>query len=393
MRPFRRVGASRPGVLASLRRTPSALERIGRSRALSTSSLTPLRIAVYPGDGIGVDVTRAAFTLLEHAETRLGGFKLDPTWYDWNSGDYYDAHGKACPDDMVQTLRGYDAVFLGAVGWPERQPDHITLEPLIRMRQAFDLFACMRPARTFAGVPKPLARGADIDMLVVRENSEGEYAHAGGRLRRGEPSEVAVQTAVHTRRGVERALRFGFERARGADRRGKLTMVTKSNAQAHSMTLWDDVLDELVASGEYGGVAVEKLHVDAAAMDFVRRPDDFDVVVASNLFGDILTDLSGAVTGSLGLNPSANLDPTRANPSLFEPVHGSAPDIAGLGIANPVGASLSAALMPEWLRVPDHVPAAIRAAVEGALAAGESTRDAGGSCTTEEATDAIIRRL
>ena len=248
----------------------------------------------------------------------------------------------------------------------------------------------MRPARTYDGVPTPLASGAPVDMVVVRENSEGEYVHVGGRVARGTPDEVAVQTAVHTRRGVERVLRYGIEAAR--ERRGKLTLVTKSNAQRYGMAMWEDVLAELDCSG----IEVDVQHVDACCMNFVRRPESFDVVVASNLFGDILTDLSGAVTGSLGLNPSANLDPTRVNPSLFEPVHGSAPDIAGKGVANPVGAFLSAATMLEWLApsgVPPAAGAAIRRAVEESLAARESTADAGGVLGTSEVTEAVMARI
>ena len=233
----------------------AAVVRRSSTRALSTSAAAcqklhtasqPLRIAAYPGDGIGVDVTTEAFRLIEHVQSAVGGFKVEPTWYDWNSGSYFDTHGVAAPADMIATLRQFDAVFLGAVGWPEKQADHVTLEPLIRMRQAFDLYACVRPARTFPGVPMPLARGQSIDMVVVRENSEGEYVHAGGRHARGQPAEVAVQTAVHTRRGVERAIRFGLELARSPTRRGKLTLITKSNAMVHSMVMWDEACMPLI---------------------------------------------------------------------------------------------------------------------------------------------------
>ena len=361
-----------------------------RRRLLQTAAARAPRIAFYPGDGIGVDVTDATLRLLEHAQSQHN-FALETTVFDWNSSSYADANGGRCaPDDMIDILRPFDAIFLGAVGWPAARPDHETLEPLIRLRQAFQQFACVRPARTYHGVPTPLASGAPVDMVVVRENSEGEYVHVGGRVARGTPDEVAVQTAVHTRRGVERVLRYGIEAAR--ERRGKLTLVTKSNAQRFGMAMWEDVLAELDCSG----VEVDVQHVDACCMNFVRRPESFDVVVASNLFGDILTDLSGAVTGSLGLNPSANLDPTRANPSLFEPVHGSAPDIAGKGVANPVGAFLSAATMLEWLApsgVPPAAGAAIRRAVEESLAARESTADAGGALGTSEVTEAVMRRL
>jgi tartrate dehydrogenase/decarboxylase/D-malate dehydrogenase len=237
--------------------------------ALWFCSISTHSIAVYPGDGIGVDVSEATFHLLEAMEDKYG-FELETEWYPWGC-DYYDKHGKAAPDDMIETLRPYDAVFLGAVGYPSRLPDHITLEPLIRMRQAFDQFACVRPARTFDGVPSPLAGEPHIDMIVVRENSEGEYVNCGGRLAIGQPSEVAVQSAVHTRRGVERVLRYGFDLARRPDRRKRLTMVTKSNAQRFGMTLWDDVLDEI--SPEYPDVDVDKQHVDACAMNFIRQPE------------------------------------------------------------------------------------------------------------------------
>jgi tartrate dehydrogenase/decarboxylase / D-malate dehydrogenase len=292
------------------------------------------------------------------------------------------------PDDFLTTLRGFDAIFLGAVGWPARLPDHVTLAPLIRLRQAFDLYACTRPARTFGGVPGPLSSTAPIELVVVRENSEGEYVDNGGVLAAGTPNEVALQTAVHTRRGVERILRFAFDLAR--TRRRRLAMITKSNAQRYAYVLWDRLLAELTP--KFADVAVEKLHIDAATLELVRRPQTFDVIVGSNLFGDILSDLTGGITGSLGLNPSANLNPERKFPSLFEPVHGSAPDIAGQGIANPTGAILSAAMMLDWLGEADGA-AAIRAAVERALSGRHLTPDLGGTLTTTQMTDAIVQHL
>ena len=342
------------------------------------------RIALYPGDGIGPEVVGAAVAVLEAAERRHGGFHLDCQSFDWGMA-HYDRHGVVAPDDFLDTLRGFDAILLGAVGWPARLPDHVTLAPLIRLRQAFDLYACVRPARTFPGVPGPLRADSAIDLVVVRENSEGEYVDNGGVTAAGTPGEVAVQSAVHTRRGVERILRFSFDLAR--TRRRRLAMITKSNAQRFAYGLWDRVLAELAA--EYADVAVEKLHVDAATLELVRRPHTFDVIAGSNLFGDILSDLTGGITGSLGLNPSANLDPSRRAPSLFEPVHGSAPDIAGRGIANPVGAVLSAALMLEWLGEAGAA-AAIRRAVERVLAAGHATPDLGGRLTTREMTAALV---
>ena len=345
------------------------------------------RIALYPGDGIGTDVVDAAVTVLDAVASRVGGFALVYERFDWGVA-HYDRHGRVAPENILEILRGFDAIFLGAVGWPPRLPDHVTLAPLIRLRQAFDLYACVRPARTFPGVPGPFRRDDPIDLVVVRENSEGEYVDNGGVLAASTPHEVAVQTAIHTRRGVERILRFSFDLAR--TRRRHLTMITKSNAQRFAYVLWDKVLAELAP--EFGDVTIDKLHVDAATLELVRRPHTFDVVVGSNLFGDILSDLTGGITGSLGLNPSANLNPERRFPSLFEPVHGSAPDIAGKGIANPVGAVLSAAMMLDWLGE-EPAAAAVRRAVERTLALGHLTPDMGGRLTTSQLTAAIAERL
>jgi tartrate dehydrogenase/decarboxylase / D-malate dehydrogenase len=345
------------------------------------------RIALYPGDGIGPEVLDAAVAVLDAAQRRSRSFHLDYARFDWGM-PHFDRLGQVAPDDFLATLRGFDAIFLGAVGWPARLPDHVTLAPLIRLRQAFDLYACTRPARTFPGVPGPLSSTAPIDLVVVRENSEGEYVDNGGVLAAGTPNEVALQTAVHTRRGVERILRFAFDLAR--TRRRRLAMITKSNAQRYAYVLWDRLLAELTP--KFADVAVEKLHIDAATLELVRRPQTFDVIVGSNLFGDILSDLTGGITGSLGLNPSANLNPERKFPSLFEPVHGSAPDIAGQGVANPTGAILSAAMMLDWLGEADGA-AAIRAAVERALSGRHLTPDLGGTLTTTQMTDAIVQHL
>jgi tartrate dehydrogenase/decarboxylase/D-malate dehydrogenase len=349
--------------------------------------MTTHSIALYPGDGIGPEVTDAAVTVLTAAEKLAGTFHLDYERFDWGIG-HFDRHGQVAPDDFLARLRGFDALFLGAVGWPARLPDHVTLAPLIRLRQAFDLYACVRPARTFAGVPGPLRSAEPIDLVVVRENSEGEYVDNGGVLAVDTPNEVALQTAVHTRRGVERILRFAFELAR--TRRRRLAMITKSNAQRYAYVLWDRVLGEMAP--QFADVSIEKLHIDAATLELVRRPHTFDVVVGSNLFGDILSDLTGGITGSLGLNPSANLNPERRFPSLFEPVHGSAPDIAGKGISNPTGAILSAAMMLEWLGERDAATS-IRGAVERALAARNLTPDVGGTLTTTAITAAIVKHL
>ncbi len=343
-------------------------------------------VALYPGDGIGPEVIDATVAVLDAVE-RGGGFRIKYERFDWGM-PHYEQHGRVAPDDFLSTLRRFDAILLGAVGWPACLPDHVTLAPLIRMRQAFDLYACVRPARTFHGVPNPLRSQEPIDLVVVRENSEGEYVDNGGITAIGTPDEVAVQTAVHTRRGVERILRFSFELAR--TRRRRLTMITKSNAQRFAYVLWDRVLSELAP--RFTDVTTEKLHVDAATLELVRRPHTFDVIVGSNLFGDILSDLTGGITGSLGLNPSANLDPSRRAPSLFEPVHGSAPDIAGRGIANPTGAILSGAMMLEWLGQP-QAAAAIRSAVERTLEAGHLTPDLGGRLGTAQLAERVAGAL
>jgi tartrate dehydrogenase/decarboxylase / D-malate dehydrogenase len=349
--------------------------------------LKTYKIALYPGDGIGPEVLDASLAVLEAVERVIGGFCLAGTRFDWGMA-HYDRCGRVVPDDFLTTLRGFDAIFLGAIGWPARLADGVALVPLIQLRQAFGLYANLRPAKTFRGVRGPLRDERPIDLVVVRENSEGEYVDNGGTLAFGTAEEVTIQSAVHTRRGVERILRFGFDLAR--TRRKRLAMITKSNAQRHAYGMWDRILVELVP--QYPDVATERLHIDAATLHLVNRPHTFDVIVASNLFGDILSDLTGGITGSLGLNPSANLDPQRRSPSLFEPVHGSAPDIAGKGIANPTGAILSAAMMLDWLGE-NRAAVSIGKAVEAALADGNLTGDMGGRLSTKELTAAIVERL
>lgn len=346
-----------------------------------------LRIALYPGDGIGPEVMNQAVRVLERVKQRDGGFRLELTSFPWGS-DHYFQHGQAAPVNFLEQLRAFDAILLGAVGDPQRLPDHVTLAPLVRIRQAFDQYACLRPCRLFSGVPSLLRSSQPIDLLILRENSEGEYVVCGGRMREGQTGEVAVQSAIHTRHGVERILRFGFQLA--MTRRRRLTMITKSNALRYGMVLWDDALDRIRA--EFPNVETDRQHADAAAMDFVRRPQRFDVVVASNLFGDILSDLGGAIIGGLGLAPSANINPERTVPSMFEPVHGSAPDIAGKGIANPVAMILSSAMMLEWLGLAAAAEA-IRKAVDAALAGGAKTPDLGGTLTTSQMTDRILSQL
>lgn len=346
-------------------------------------------IALYPGDGIGKEVIEEAFRVLRAAEALDGGFILRATSFPWGA-EHWEQTGKVAPDGFLDELRRFDAIFLGAVGWPARIPDHVTLDPLKRIRQSFDQYACVRPARLLPGVRCPLSgKGpADVDLVVVRENSEGEYVDAGGRFKVGQPEEFALQTAIHTRKGIERILAFGFGLAR--KRRRKLTMVTKSNAQRYGYVLWDEILEEMRIG--YPDVEAQRQHADAAAMNLVRSPEAFDVIVASNLFGDILTDLSAVIAGGLGLAPSANLNPERTSPSLFEPVHGSAPDIAGKGIANPIAAILSGAMMLEWLGEA-AAGTRVREAVESALEGGAATRDLGGRLSTREMTERIIEEL
>lgn len=347
------------------------------------------KIAVYPGDGIGHEVTAEAVRVLQAVQSQLGGFQLELTDLPWGVS-LWRKTGQVVPDDFLTVLRPFDAILLGAVGWPAELPDHVTLDPLVRIRQRFDQYACVRPARLYPGVKSVLAgRGpGDIDLVVIRENSEGEYVNIGGRFHQGHADESAVQTAVHTRRGVERILRFGFQMAR--ERRRRLTMITKSNAQRFAYVLWDDILEEL--RGEFPDVECDKQHADAAVMNFVRCPDRFDVVVASNLFGDLLTDLGGVISGGLGLAPSSNLNPERTYPSMFEPVHGSAPDIAGRGIANPLAAVLSAATMLDWLGEA-RAAGIMRSAVERVLAAGQTTPDMGGTLSTKDVGRRVIEAL
>jgi len=355
----------------------------------SAADKKTFRIAVYPGDGIGPEVTAEAVRVLEHVAEREGNFGLELTTLPWGY-EYWQQNGKVVPDDFLEVLRPQDAILLGAVGWPERLPDHVTLAPLVKIRQTFDQYACLRPARLLPGVRGPLAgKGPEqIDMVVLRENSEGEYVDSGSRFHVGQPDEFALQTAIHTRRGIERILRFGFELA--TQRRGRLTMATKSNAQRYAYVLWDEILEEIRT--EFPGVEAEKQHCDALAMNLVRRPEQFDVIVASNLFGDLLTDLAGTIAGGLGLAPSTNTNPERQFPSMFEPVHGSAPDIAGRGIANPVAAILSAAMMLDWLKE-DCGAMLIRQAVERTLAAGHATPDLGGKLSTRAMGDRIVEEV
>ena len=299
-------------------------------------------IALIPGDGIGTAVTEAAWAVLRKAAG--GTFRLSGTTLPWSCA-FYKETGAMMPSDGIKILRGYDAILLGAVGWPAEVPDSVSLHGLLLpIRKAFVQYANIRPHRLLPGVEGPLKAGG-FDILCIRENTEGEYSGAGGRVHQGTADEVAVETSIFTRAGVERILRFGFEQARA--RRGKLASVTKSNAQKYSMVFWDEVTRQLAA--EYSDVEVSSYHIDAMAARMVMAPESLDVVVASNLFGDILTDLGAAIQGGLGFAASANINPDRTAPSMFEPVHGSAPDIAHLGIANPIAAIWSGAMMLDHL--------------------------------------------
>jgi tartrate dehydrogenase/decarboxylase/D-malate dehydrogenase len=343
------------------------------------------RIAVIAGDGVGQEVMPHGKRALD----RLGSFSY--TDFPWGS-DYYFEHGRMCPRDFIDQLRAHDAIFLGAVGHP-KLPDNVTLNGLLLpIRRAFDQYANVRPAILYPGVPSPLAlrKGEEIDMVVVRENTEGEYAQVGGFVYHDQPDEVAIQTSVFTRRGCERIIRYAFELARRRGGKKRVASITKSNAQGYSMVLWDRAFQTIAS--EYTDISTESLLVDAAAMNFVRRPESFDVVVASNLFGDILSDLSAILVGSIGLAPSANLDPSHRFPSMFEPVHGSAPDIAGKGIVNPLATIFTAAQMLDHLGL-ENKAKALNAAVAQVLASDVKSPDLGGSSTTAEVADAVLAHL
>lgn len=342
------------------------------------------KIALIPGDGIGTAVTEAAWEVLGRA-AHGGGFRLEGTTFPW-SCDFYEKTGAMMPADGIETLRGFDAILLGAVGWPKRVPDSVSLHGLLLpIRKAFVQYANIRPHRLLPGVEGPL-RASAFDILCIRENTEGEYAGAGGRVHNGTADEVAVETSIFTRKGVERTLRFGFEQAR--KRRGKLASVTKSNAQKYSMVFWDEITARLAA--EYPDIEVANYHIDAMAARMVMAPESLDVVVASNLFGDILTDLGAAIQGGLGFAASANINPERNAPSMFEPVHGSAPDIAHLGIANPIAAIWSGAMMLDHLGETGAAKA-VMTAIEAATARGIGTEP--GKHKTQDITAAVLSAL
>ncbi|MHB1355419.1 MAG: tartrate dehydrogenase [Anaerolineae bacterium] len=349
------------------------------------------RIAIVPGDGIGIETIAEAIEVLDAASCIHGGFTLDYSSYPWGC-DYYLKHGLMMPVDGLRILADYEAILFGAVGYPT-VPDHVSLWGLLLpIRQQFDQYVNLRPVRLLRGISGPLRlKGADdINFVCIRENTEGEYGGVGGRVHRGGVDEVAVQTAVFTRSGVERILRYAFELAARRTRH-ELVSATKSNALQYSMVFWDEVFAQL--GQEYPQVRCRQYHVDALAARFITAPESLDVVVASNLFGDILTDLGGALQGSLGIPPSGNINPERRYPSLFEPVHGSAPDIAGQGIANPIAAIWAGAMMLDHLGQA-RTAELILQAIESVTARGEVlTPDLGGSATTKQVGKAIRSAL
>ena len=352
-------------------------------------------IAVIPGDGIGKEVMPEGVRVLEAAASKFG-IELALDHFDFSSCDYYAQHGQMMPDDWQQQIGGHEAIFFGAVGWPATVPDHVSLwGSLLKMRRAFDQYVNLRPVRLMPGIPSPLTnrKPGDIDFFVVRENTEGEYSSIGGRMFEDTPREFVLQETVMTRFGVDRVLKFAFELAAKRPKK-HLTSATKSNGIAITMPYWDERTAAMASN--FPEVRVDKFHIDILTAQFVLHPDWFDVVVASNLFGDILSDLGPACTGTIAIAPSANLNPERIHPSLFEPVHGSAPDIAGKGIANPIGQIWSGALMLDFLGYKEAHDAIVQA-IEKVLAAGPAdaplTPDMGGKGSTQELGRAIADAL
>lgn len=348
------------------------------------------RIACIPGDGIGVDITDAAVQVLTKLSQTAGGFEFDFTTFDWSSKNFLE-RGWYMPPDGLEQLKRYDAIYFGAVGWPN-VPDHISLWGLILpIRKALNQYVNVRPTRILEGTKSPLAdcKREDLDWMIIRENSEGEYSGQGGTSHDDTPHTIATEISIFTRVGIERIMRYAFDTARSRPRK-KLTMVTKSNAQRHGMVLWDKIFYEVAK--EYEDVEIDKMLVDAMTVRMVLQPKSLDTIVATNLHADILTDLAAALSGSIGIAPSSNLDPTRKNPSMFEPIHGSAPDIAGKGIANPVGAFWSAAEMVRWVGEGKAADALMKA-VETVTARGVKTKDLGGSENTKGVTEAVCAEL
>lgn len=350
------------------------------------------QIAVLAGDGIGVEVMPPALKVLEKVAKRHS-FALDFRPFEYASCDYYNAHGQMMPDTWKDDLEPSDAVLFGAVGLPEVVPDHISLwESLLTIRREFDQYVNLRPIRLLPGVPCPLAGRdvGDIDFLVVRENTEGEYSTVGGLMYEGTDREIVLQETIMSRHGVDRILRYAFERAAERPRK-TLASATKSNGIKHAMPYWDGRVAEMAK--QFPGISVQSFHIDNLVAQFVLHPDRFDVVVASNLFGDILSDLGPAIAGTIGVAPSGNIDPTRRFPSLFEPVHGSAPDIAGQGIANPVGQIWAGAMMLDHLGHPEAAKDILDAVERVLSTKAGRTGDLGGTLTTQQCGDAIFGDL
>jgi tartrate dehydrogenase/decarboxylase/D-malate dehydrogenase len=353
------------------------------------------RIAAIAGDGIGVEVMPEGIKVVQKAAAKYG-IELEFQNFEWANCDYYLTCGKMMPDDWFEQLKGFDAIYFGAVGWPDKVPDHISLwGSLLKFRREFDQYANIRPVKLFPGVACPLAnrKPGDIDFIVVRENTEGEYSSVGGRVFEGTEHEFVLQESVFTRRGVDRILKYAFDLAQTRSRK-YVTAATKSNGMAISMPYWDERVAAM--ADNYPDIKWDKQHIDILCARFVLQPDRFDVVVASNLFGDILSDLGPACTGTIGIAPSANLNPERKFPSLFEPVHGSAPDIFGKNIANPIAMIWSGALMLDFLGDGPEFRAAhdaIMQAIETVIAQGPKTRDLGGQGSTQEVGQAIADAL
>jgi tartrate dehydrogenase/decarboxylase/D-malate dehydrogenase len=344
-------------------------------------------VAVIGGDGIGPEVVRSGMRVMEAAAEADSSLDLRFTEFPWGC-EYYLEHGRMMPEDGIETLRSFDEIYLGAVGWPT-VPDHVSLWGLLLpIRRRFDQYVNLRPARLLRGVRSPLANPNGLDVTVVRENTEGEYSDSGGRIYKDTPHEIAVQESIFTRRGVERIVRYGFEEA--GSRRGLLVGATKSNGISITMPFFDEIFNEIAE--EYPDVEASLMHADALAARLVLNPENFDVIVGSNLFGDLLSEITAAVSGAIGIAPSANLNPEGTFPSLFEPIHGSAPDIAGQGVANPSGAIWAAALMLEHAGHPE-TGGRILAALEDAIESGTRTRDLGGDADTEAMTEAVLARI
>ena len=354
--------------------------------------MSTYRIAVIPGDGIGTEVMPEGLRALE-AVAKKFDLTLQFDHFDFSSWGYYERHGKMLPNDWKEQIGGHDAIFFGAVGWPDKVPDHISLwGSLLKFRREFDQYINLRPARLMPGVPSPLAnrQPGEIDMWIVRENTEGEYSSVGGKMYEGTEREIVMQETVMSRHGVDRVLRYAFELAKKTKRQ-KLTSATKSNGISITMPYWDERVEAMAK--EYPEIEVDKYHIDILTAQFVMNPDRFDVVVASNLFGDILSDLAPACTGTIGIAPSANINPDGTFPSLFEPVHGSAPDIAGKGIANPIGQVWSGAMMLDHLGHADAAACMLQA-IEKVLADPVSrTADLGGEATTAQCGRAIVEAI